>query len=234
MSGQGKNEARRRFNLAVACLALLAILLFAGCGSSGDDSATATSQKEAGCQVGKSVLPLIPQAPDWWKEGLGPTLALACLHDSVVGDAILVGYSSPESTGGRCVNAYNLTLAWSPGEKCAAPGVEWSHWCKAPGCVWAMAHDGDVTGLAGMLEPTVKKIKILVRGKPLKRGVMVAQVRGKTVREIGSQSPFGFFAAFIHGCVQPKEVKVELMGVEGSRLGYAPVYPSHENCPRPS
>lgn len=233
MSDQGEGEARRRFNLTVACIALLGLLLFAGCGSSGSDSATTTSQK-AGCQVGKSVLPLIPQAPAWWKEGLGPTLALACLHDPVVGDGVIVGYASPEPGGGHCLNAYNLTFRWSPGEKCAAPGVEWSHWCKAQGCVWGFAHTGDITGMMGMLEAPVKKVKIMVRGKPLKRGVMVTQVRGRTVRLIGGQKPFGFFAAFIHGCVQPHEVKVKLVGAAGTQLGYAPVYPKFESCPKPS
>jgi|GEM_PF-6389566 len=93
-----------------------------------------------------------------------------------------------------------------------------------------MAHQRNVTGLAGMLEPSVKKIKILIKGKPLEHGVMVAQVRGETVRLIGGQKPFGFFAAFIAGCVQPKEVRVELRGKAGARLGNAPVYSEHQRC----
>jgi hypothetical protein len=233
MTYQGEEKRWPRSGPLLVGLALVGLLLFAGCESGGEGPATASSQ-QAGCQVGKSVLPLIPQAPAWWKEGIGPTLALACLHDPAVGDAVIVGFSSPETTGGRCVNAYNLSLAWSPGEKCAAPGVEWSHWCKAQGCVWAVAHTEDVTGLMGMLEAPVKNVKIMVRGKPLKHGVMVAHVQGKTVREIGGQRPFGFFAAFIHGCVQPGEVKVKLVGAGGSELGSAPVYPKTESCPKPS
>jgi hypothetical protein len=233
MIDQDPRARLRPFILSVIGIVLSGALLFVGCGRS-EGSRASLKSEETGCQVGKSVLPLIPTAPAWWKEGTGPTLALACLRDHVVGDAVIVGYSSPESTGGRCVNAYNLTLGFSPGEKCASPGVEWSHWCKAPGCVWAFAHSGDVTGLTGMLEASVKKVNIQVRGKPLKHGVMVAQVRGKTMRSIGGERPFGFFAAFIHGCVQPRNVKVELMGAAESRLGDAPVYPGPESCPKHS
>jgi hypothetical protein len=219
--------------LWVAGIALLAALLCAGCGSGERDSATATSKK-AGCRAGTSILPLVPKPSGWWTEGEGPTLALACLHDPVLGDAALVGYSSPEPGGGHCVSAYNLTLRWTVGEKCAAPGYEWSYWCKAQGCVWTMGHNGNVTGLAGMLEASVKEIRILVRGKPLRHGVMVAQVRGRTIRSIGGQKPFGFFGAFLHGCVQPTEVKVQLMGAAGSLIGVAPMYPPKESCPKPS
>lgn len=216
---------------------LLAALLapLAGCGSSEGTTVAATSE-ESGCHVGASVLPLIPKAPAWWTEGRGPTLALSCLHDPVVGDAVLVGYSSPEQQGGHCVTAYNLSGEWSPGEKCAAHGVnDWSYWCKeAQGCVWGFAHNGDVTGLAGMLEPTVKKVKVLVRGKPLKHGVLVAQVSGKTMRSIGGEKPFGFFGVFIHGCLQPQEVKVELIGSAESSLGTATEYTGTAGCPKRS
>lgn len=216
---------------------LLAALLvpLAGCGSSGGTPAAATSEK-AGCHVGASALPLVPKAPAWWTEGRGPTLALACLHDPVVGDAMIVGYSSPETQGGHCAIAYNLSGEWSPGEKCAAHGVnDWSYWCKkAQGCVWGFTHNGDVTGLAGMLEPTVKKIKVLVKGKPLAHGVMVARVSGTTMRSIGGEKPFGFFGAFIHGCVEPQEVKVELFGSAGTPLGTAPGYTGPAGCPKRS
>lgn len=222
--------------LLVGALLLAALLvLLSGCGSSESTPAAATS-KEAGCRVGASVLPLVPKAPAWWTEGRGPTLALACLHDPVVGNAVLVGYSSPEAEGGHCVTAYNLSGEWSPGEKCAASGVNrWNYWCKkAQGCVWGFVHNGDVTGLAGMLEPTVSRVKVLVKGKPLKHGVMVAQVSGKTMRSIGGEKPFGFFAAYIHGCVQPREVKVELFGPAGSPLGTATGYTGPAGCPKRS
>lgn len=230
-------ESLRPVVLPIAGTFLLAALLvsLAGCGS-GDSTPAAAASQEAGCHVGSSALSLFPQAPAWWTEGKGPTLALACLHDPVVGDAVLVGYSSPESAGGHCVNAYNVSGNWSAGEKCAASGVNrWNYWCKkAQGCVWGFVHNGDVTGLAGMLEPTVKEVKVLVRGKRLKHGVMVAQVSGKTMRSIGGEKPFGFFAAFIHGCVQPREVKVELFGAAGSPLGTAPGYTGPAGCPKRS
>lgn len=226
-----------RVALPVIGILLLGALLvpLAGCGS-GEGTTVAASSGEAGCQVGESALPLVPKAPAWWTEGRGPTLALACLHDPVVGDAMIVGYSSPEQEGGHCVTAYNLSGEWSSGEKCAAAGVpRWNYWCKkAQGCVWGFAHNGDITGLAGMLEATVKKIKVLVRGKPLKHGVMVAQVSGKTMRSIGGEVPFGYFGVFIHGCVQPQEVKVELFGSAGAPLGTAPGYTGPAGCPKRS
>jgi hypothetical protein len=236
MIGQGPEIRRRLIVLPVVGMFLLAALLvpLAGCGSS--ESTPAATSKETGCHVGASALPLIPKAPAWWTEGRGPTLALACLHDPVVGDAMIVGYSSPESGGGHCVTAYNLSKKWSPGEKCAAAGVpRWNYWCKkAQGCVWGFAHNGDITGLAGMLEGTVKKVKVLVRGKPLKHGVMVARVSGNTMRSIGGEVPFGFFAVYIHGCVQPQEVKVELFGPAGAPLGTAPGYTGPAGCPKRS
>jgi hypothetical protein len=211
------------------------LVSLAGCGSSESTTVAATS-KEGGCHVGASALPLVPNAPAWWTEGRGPTLALACLHDPVVGDAVIVGYSSPEAAGGHCANAYNLSGEWSAGEKCAAAGVpRWNYWCKqAQGCVWEFAHNGDMTGFAGMLEGSVKKIEVLVRGKPLKHGILAAQVSGKTMRSIGGEVPFGFFGVFIHGCVEPQEVKVELFGSAGVPLGTAPGYTGPASCPKRS
>lgn len=238
-------ELRRKRLQPVALLIvgifLLAALFvpLAGCGSSESTTVAATS-KEGGCHVGESALPLVPKAPAWWTEGPGPTLALACLHDPVVGDAMIVGYSSPESTGGHCAIAYNLGGEWSPGEKCAAPEIPWNWWCKeagggkAQGCVWGFVHNGDVTGVMGMLTAKVKEINVLVRGKPLKRGLMFAHVHGRLSRLTGAEEPFGVFAAFIHGCVQPREVKVEMLGSAGSRIGNALAYTGPASCPKRS
>ena len=215
------------------------LLSLGGCGN-GESTTTAASSKEGGCRVGESALPLLPKAPAWWTEGPGPTLALACLNDPDIGKAMIVGYSSPESTGGHCVTAYNLTFGWSPGEKCAAPGVEWNWWCKgargkkAQGCVWGFTHNGRFTGLAGMLTAKVKAVRVLVKGKTLKRGVMVAHVHGRTSRLTGAEEPFGYFAAFIGRCVTPREVKVEMLGPGGSRIGNALGYTGPAGCPKRS
>jgi hypothetical protein len=238
MSIRGReSEHLRLVALLIAGIFLFAapLVSLAGCGSS-DSTPAAASSQEAGCHVGQSALPLISKASPWWTEGKGPTLALACLHDPVVGDAMIVGYSSPETQGGHCVNAYNVSGEWSAGEKCAASGINrWNYWCKkAQGCVWGFVHNGDITGVAGMLEATVKEIKVLVRGKPLKHGVMVAQASGKTMRSIGGDKPFGFFGVFIHGCVTPQEVKVEMLGPGGSSLGTAPGYTGPAGCPKRS
>lgn len=221
--------------IALASLATL-VCLAVGCGGGGDGGGSSSADAaQASCRVGKSALPLIPEVPPWWTEGPGPTLALACLHDPVVGKAAIVGYSSLAGTGAHCVNAYDLTGRWSAGEQCAGPGVRWNASCKgAQGCVTQLVHEGGSTSLAGVLTAKVKKIAILVRGKPLKRGVMVAHVHGRTSRLTGAEEPFGYFAAFVNECLLPREVKVELLGPAGSRLGTAPGYTGTAFCPKRS
>jgi hypothetical protein len=207
-----------RLRTAVAAILLLGLL--AGCGQSEQISTTAS--KETGCHAGGSILPLVPEAPDWWKEGPGPTLALACLDDRVAGEAAIVGYSSPGSSGGRCVTAYSVSLHQSHGEQCAAPGAPGNWSCDgAQGCVIGFFHEGGLTELDGELSARVKGIRVLAKGQPLREGIAVAHVRGKTVRLIGAEEPFGFFLVFIDGCLHPKQVKIELLGADGSPFGKA-------------
>lgn len=206
--------------LRTALAAILLLGLLAGCGQSEQTSTTAS--KETGCHAGESILPLVPGAPDWWKEGAGPTLALVCLDDRVAGEAAIVGYSSPGVGGGRCVTAYSLSLRQSHGEQCAAPGVPGNWSCDgAQGCVIGFFHEGGLTELDGALSAKVKGIRVLANGQPLREGVAVAHVRGKTVRLIGAEEPFGFFLVFIDGCLHPKQVKIELLGADESPLGRA-------------
>lgn len=208
--------AGMRLRTAVAVILLLGLL--ASCGQS--DQASTTASKETGCHAGESILPLVPGAPDWWKEGPGPTLALACLHDRVAGEAAIVGYSSPETTGGHCMTAYSLRLHQSHGEQCAAPGVPWNWSCNgAQGCIHGFFHEGGLTELDGPLTAKVKEIRVLVNGRPLRQGVTVAHIRGKTIRLIGAEEPFGFFLVFIRGCLRPDQVKVDFLGADGSPFG---------------
>ena len=204
----------RRIALSIGIL----LCLLAGCG--GSSSTSGGSADSTSCRVGQSALPLVQDVSAWWTEGPGPTLALACLHDRATGDAMIVGYSSPEPRGGHCMNAYNLRLGWSVGEKCAAPGVPWNYWCHgAQGCVWGFVYYHGVTALSGMLTARVKNVRVLVRGRPLKRGIAIAHVHGKAIHLTGAEEPFGYFAAFIPRCVLPRDVKVELLDAAGSQLG---------------
>lgn len=206
--------------LLTAVAAILLLGLLAGCGQSEQTSTIAS--KEVGCHAGESILPLVPGAPDGWKEGPGPTLALACLDDRVAGEAAIVGYSSTGVSGGRCVTAYSLPLRQSHGEQCVGPGepANWS--CDgAQGCVIGFFHEGGLTELDGVLSTKVKGIRVLAKGQPLREGVAVAHVRGKTVRLIGAEEPFGFFLVFIRGCLRPDQVKIELLGADGSPFGTA-------------
>src|SRR5690242_9234764 len=110
--GIGMRLSRPLF--AVALMAAL-VCLALGCGGGGDGGgSTSAAAGQAGCPVGKSVLPLIPEAPQWWKEGPGPTLALACVKDRFHGSAVIVGFASPEE--GACVTVYNLRARLSHGE----------------------------------------------------------------------------------------------------------------------
>jgi len=171
--------------------------------------------------VGQSVLSLIPEAPQWWKEGPGPTLALDCVKDRFHGSAVIVAFASPE--GGSCVTVYNLRARLSHGEVCASEQGEWiEFFCKGrPGCVQGFVHEPGFTQLAGLVESKVKRIKVVVAGKSLKHGVALAQVEGVTAHQIHTDEPFGFFVVFVPGCVVPHQVKVELLDASGSRIGTA-------------
>jgi hypothetical protein len=230
-------------------LATLVVCFLAGCGSGSDSPSASTAQtsspehsgkarreaakQPATCKVGQSILGFVPEAPAWWKEGTGPTLALACLHDRII-NAVILGYASPEGENrGVCVTAYGGAPSQAPPENCAAPGVPWTWSCDgAQGCVHGFIHYGDKTALSGPLTQRVGGVRVLVRGKPLREGVTVARVQGETLQLIDAEEPFGFFLAYIPGCVPPGEVKVELLDETGSRIGLARGWDAPATCPK--
>jgi len=168
-----------------------------------------------------------------WSEGKGPVLALACLHDRVA-TAVIVGYPSPEGeNAGYCVTSYRGGPNRAPPGQCVGSGLQ-SNWsCDgAQGCVAGFIYAAGKTGLGGPLTRKVAGVRVLVRGKPLKEGVAVARVRGETLQLIDAEEPFGFFLAFIPGCVPPGQVKVELLDSTGSRMGLAPGYDGPVFCPK--
>jgi hypothetical protein len=229
MSDQGRDRILR-FGMAAAIAAILLAALCLGCGSGGSagsttgggDQGTGTTAEPASpasCEVGASALPLIPDAPPLWREGPGPTVALACLHDRIAA-ATIVGFAIPGR--GACVSPYDLDARESFGELCEERGTGWVSQCEGShGCLHFFVTQRGITSLAGPLDAKVKRIEVLVDGKPLPDGTMLARVRGKLERAIGSSEPFGYFAVFVRGCVVPSEVKIELSGADGSSLGNA-------------
>jgi hypothetical protein len=92
-------------------------------------------------------------------------------------------------------------------------------------------HEPGFTQLAGLAGSDVKKLRVLVNGKPLERGVVLAQVKEGSVRLVHATEPFGFFAVFIPGCVVPPQVKVELLGASRSQIGTAREFSGPAGCP---
>jgi hypothetical protein len=206
--------------LSAIALAAMLVCLVVGCGGGGGSSSADAGQ--AGCPKGKSVLPLVPEAPAWWKEGRGPTLALACVKDRFHGNAVIVGFASPDE--GACVTVYNLRARLSHGEICVFEdqGGWTDFFCEeGPGCVVGFVHEPGFTQLAGPVEPEVHEIRVLVGGKPLRQGVALARVQGPIVRRMHAVEPFGFFVVFVPGCVLPRNVKVELLDANESQVGTA-------------
>jgi hypothetical protein len=230
-------------------LAMLIACLLAGCGGGSEaPSANArrasssehpgkarreAAKRPATCKVGESILGFAPEGPVVWSEGKGPVLALACLHDRVA-TAVIVGYPSPEGkNAGYCVTSYRGGPSRAPSGQCAGAGVP-SNWsCHgAQGCVAGFMYAAGLTGLGGPLTQKVAGVRVLVRGRPLKEGIAVARVRGETLQLIDAEEPFGFFLAFIPGCVPSGQVKVEFLDATGARMGLAHGWDTPFSCPK--
>lgn|SRR6478752_9979484 len=233
-------------NKGMLLLAMLIACLLAGCGSGSEaTSASGPSSEQPGkarreaakrpatCKVGESILGFAPEGPVVWSEGKGPVLALACLHDRVA-TAVIVGYASPAGeNAGACVTSYRGGPSRAPSGLCAGAGLPWNWSCHgAQGCVDGFIHTGGLTGLGGPLTQKVAGVRVFVRGRPLKEGVAVAHVQGETLQLIDAEEPFGFFLAFIPGCVTPGQVEVELLDATGSRMGLAHGWNSPVSCPK--
>jgi hypothetical protein len=185
----------------------------------------------AACKVGKSALSFVSEPASLWTDGPGPTLTLACLKGSSFGAAAIVGFAAPE--GPACVAAYDFQSQEASAELCEQ--ATWTIQCEGHGCVQFFFQETGFTQLGGQLEAKVKKIKVLVDGKPLAKGVTVAHVEGRLARSIHSKEPFAYFIADAPGCVVPHEVKIELLGAGGSNLGQADEWDVPvPSCPRGS
>lgn len=211
----------------IVALAIVAALLVGCGGGGGSDTGSANPVSQAtpsappsasACKVGKSALSFVSEPASVWTDGPGPTLALACLKDSSFGAAAVVGFAAPPA-GLACVAAYDFRPQEASAELCEQ--ATWTVQCEGHGCVQFFYQEKGFTQLGGQLEAKVKKIKVLVDGKPLAKGVTVAHVEGRLARSIHSKEPFAYFVADVPGCVVPHQVKIELLGAGGSHLGEA-------------
>lgn len=215
MSSQNK----QRWALAWVAL-LLAVAGGCGGGSEGTRRSASTRIAPPGpCRAGGSIVPHVPDAPALWKSGPGTPIALSCAEDGVDPGAALVGYAIPG--GGACVSAYGARLAEPLGELCEPPGSRWTIQCEGQGCVHYFWHTRKATFLDGPVAADARGVRVLVGGKPLRKGVIFATVRGRLMRAIRAEEPFGFFSVYVPRCLDPDEVKVELVGAGGKRLGVA-------------
>lgn len=217
-------------------LAIAGVLL-AGCG--GGDTGSASSAGEptssappgpGACRAGQSALSFISEPPSLWTDGPGPTLTLACLEDRSFGGAAIVGFAS--QGGGACVASYDFRAQEAGGELCEQS--PWTIQCEGHGCIQFFYQEDGITEFGGPVEAEAKKIEVLADGKPLDKQVMVARVEGKLARAIRTEEPFVYFVVHLHGCVNPSEVKIELLGAGGADLGEADEWDvSIPPCPGP-
>jgi len=215
-------------NWGLSGAALLVAALLAGCGGGGGGETGSTSIASqatrpaspgpATCGVGKSALSFVSEPASSWTDGPGPTLTLACLKDRSFGGSAIVGFAL--QGGGSCVASYDFRPREAGGELCEQS--PWTVQCEGRGCVQFFFREGGMTEFGGPVEARVKKIRVLLNGKPLsKKSMMVARVEGKFARAIRTREPFAYFVVHLHGCVDPHAVKIELFGADGADLGEA-------------
>jgi hypothetical protein len=211
----------------ISALLATAALLLGGCGSGSggdDDSAEPKARssrppRPAACRVGESALPAIPDPPEWWLDKPGGPVALACPGKGASGGAAIVGFGLADQA---CVTAYDFRAREAFDELCEEPKSSWTIQCEGNlGCTHAFLHEAGLTRIDGPLDERVKRIRVLVAGKPLEQGVVVAQVEEKLGRAIQAAERFAFFAIVIPECVEPRQVRIELFGAGGDRIGTA-------------
>ncbi|HET7455188.1 MAG TPA: hypothetical protein VFJ76_06675 [Solirubrobacterales bacterium] len=92
-------------------------------------------------------------------------------------------------------------------------------------------HDPHATVLDGPVSAAAGGVRVSVEGKPLRQGVMLARVDGSIGRAIHAEEPFGFFAVYVPRCVEPSDIRIQLLGPGDSKLGVADEWDvSVEHC----
>lgn len=92
------------------------------------------------------------------------------------------------------------------------------------------------TQVDGVLGAEVAKVEIhyVKAGVAGTRSPTMARVRGKLLRRLDHEHPFGFFAATIRGCVQPGQIRIRAFDDAGDQVDEAGLNapPSPEFCDR--
>lgn len=232
---------RRRDRSRVVGLVLLALLAvatlgFAGCGG-GDDEAekSRTTAEVRGCQVGEPPVLMHRRLPPWVeKEGLGsPPLTLGCFGAPFHGASAFVGFANVGPS--VCVTVDGMRQKESHGEVCTGTDETILERCEGSiGCIKGYIYqpEANLTEFSGPLDARVKNIEITVDGKPVSADVGIAHISGSIERRISASEPFGFFAVYLRGCVEPKTVKVNLLAANMSHLGMAKRWDFPVGCPK--
>lgn len=106
-------------------------------------------------------------------------------------------------------------------ELCEVPPSRWTIQCERRGCVHDFEHGREQTVLDGPVAAAATSVRVSAAGTPLREGVLFGAVRGRLMRSIHAEEPFGFFAVSIPRCVESEAVRVELLGAGGKRIGAA-------------
>lgn len=207
--------------LILAAFLVSAGVVFAACGG-GDGDATATAEATT-CEVGNP--PLLKnhrRVPTFVEEeGLdSPPKIVGCLKDPLVGEAEIVGFRNFGPA--VCLTIDAMKYREAHGELCTVYSEPATRRCQGKaGCITNYLHVHGFTEFSGPVDAKVKELKVTVKGRPVKRGFTIADISGKVAKSVYAPEPFGFFVAFIPGCIKAKDVKVSLFDANGSSMGVA-------------
>jgi hypothetical protein len=208
----------------VATSLLTLVLLataFSACGQSGEGSSKAPNA-QGQCAVGRPPTLKHQYVPDWAlreNQGTAPVI-VDCFKDAVGGPAEMVGYGSIGPS--VCVIVEDIRLDEAHGHFCSLTEGEETEVCApAPSCLTAFIYTDGMTEFSGPLRANVDQIRVSVGGRPARGSWSVAHVDAGLGKRIQASDPFGFFAAFLRGCIPAKKVEVVLLDAQGDRLGWA-------------
>jgi len=228
------DKVRRAAAAVGTAAALLLALLLAACGGS-DGSATASGKPL--CQVGGPSHIQYALVGSWARaEGKkAAATVIGCFGGPPNGPAEIVGY--PDYKASACAIVDSIRQHEPHGHVCASEGRTFRENCYGKlGCITGYVYvpEHGYTELSGPLDPSVKSVTVKVDGKPAKGDFGIAHVSGSLQRQIEAEMPFGFYAAFLPGCVGSKRVEVILRGEGGDPLGKARGWSEPYVCEGPS
>lgn len=142
---------------------------------------------------------------------------LACGKSHSQGEFQIVGYAAGE---GVCVSIDSLRWMDTHGGLCKPASVPWLELCprSAYGCVISASAPHGFTELTGVLGGSVRGVRVRPVRKVSTDDVAVAQVHDGLLTRLHQSEPFGYFVAFIRGCVDPANVRIEVFDGTGVLL----------------